>query len=420
MSFWRYRRCPSNLPLLRPFLHILIGIVLAIGLHSCMPEQVSPPGSSSSSEVPSVTAPETLPEKTPSPDLSLSAETQALVDSVSPDGLYDPPRGDVRLVVISDLNGAYGSTDYDPEVDKAMALLPFWQPDMVVCSGDMVAGQNPTLSEPELQAMWAAFDDHVAAPLRRANIPYGFTIGNHDASGAQGVSGGFLFERERQVASDYWSQPDHDPGVEFVDRHDFPFYYSFKFNDIFFLAWDGSSFKIPQDKLDWVEQALSSPEAQSSKLRVLLGHLPLYAVAVGRDAPGEVMANADQLREMLERHQVHTYISGHHHAYYPAYKGNLQLLHMGILGSGPRPYLGSSLPPQKALTVIDIQFDSPEFTTYTTYDMQTLSLIEFDQLPRFITGHNGMVLRRDVEMEDLSRDEQLDCERRLSADLCRV
>ena len=376
MRFWRSQ--------LLIFLNILLGFSLVIVLHA---SQLAP---------------------------------SQVIANTGADKLYNPPRGDVRLVVISDLNGAYGSTDYDPEVDKAIALLPLWRPDMVVCSGDMVAGQNPKLSENQLKAMWAAFDQHVAAPLRQAEIPFGFTIGNHDASNARSLSGGFLFERERTVAANYWNDPDHDPGIEFVERYEFPFYYSFKFNDIFFLTWDGSSAKIPEDKLDWVEQALESPEAQSAELKILLGHLPLYGITEGRNKPGEVMANADQLREMLERHQVHTYISGHQHAYYPAHKGELQLLHTGILGSGPRSFIDSELPPQKALTVIDINFADPNLTTYTTYDMQTLELIEFEQLPRFITGHNGMVLRRDIEMEDLTATERAFCEGRLSADLCRI
>ncbi|MGK7891403.1 MAG: metallophosphoesterase [Leptolyngbyaceae cyanobacterium] len=353
-------------------------------------------------------------------DIALPPETEALVAGVGSEGLFNPPRGDVRLVVISDLNGPYGSTDYDPEVDKAITLLPFWQPDMVLCSGDMVAGQKLTLSMEQLQAMWMAFDDHVATPLRQANIPFGFTIGNHDASGAQGASGGFVFEQERTVARDYWNDPGHNPNIEFVDRHDFPFYYSFKFNDIFFVAWDGSSSTIPQDKLDWVEQALESPAARSAKLKILLSHLPLYAVAAGRDSPGEVMADADQLREMLEKHQVHTYISGHQHAYYPAHKGDLQLLHAGLLGSGPRAFVGGSLPPRKSLTVLDVNFDNPGLTTYTTYDIQTLALIDFEELPRFISGHNGMVLRRDVNMADLSQEERSHCESQLGAELCQA
>lgn len=352
------------------------------------------------------------------PVASLSPETRAIAASAGPEGLYNPQRGDVRLVVISDLNSAYGSTDYDSEVDKGISLIPFWQPDMVVCSGDMVAGQNLSIPPEQLQAMWEAFDVHVAAPLRHANLPFGFTVGNHDASGALGADGKFRFQKERDIATEYWQNPQHDPGVKFSDRYEFPFYYTFEHEGIFFMAWDGSSHNIPDEKLAWVEKTLASEEAQQAKMRILLGHLPLYGVAVGRDQPGEVMANADQLRELLERHNVHTYISGHQHAYYPAHKGNLQLLHAGLLGSGPRPLIDGDFPPSKSITVVDINFDAPVATTYTTYDMQTLKLIEYDQLPRFLTGHNGIVLRRDVEMDELTASEKALCENRLGSTLC--
>lgn len=358
-------------------------------------------------------------EQTDKPQISaLSPQTQEIVKSAGTDGLFNPPRGDVRLVVISDLNGAYGSTDYDLEVDKGINLLPFWQPDMVVSSGDVVAGQKTSLTESQIKAMWAAFDEHVAAPLREANLPYGFTMGNHDASGAKGVGGNFLFQQERDLASQYWNDPKNDPGVEFIDRNEFPFFYTFKHKDIFFMAWDGSTHKIPPEKLPWVEKALASPEAQQAKMRILISHLPLYAVGTGRNQPGDVMENADELRVMLEKYNVHTYISGHHHAYYSGHRGKLQLLNMGIMGSGPRPLIGSKIPPTKAITVVDINFDSPELTTYNTYDMKTLKLIEYKQLPRFLTSHNGIVLRRDVEYEDLTAEEKAACVDKLGEKLC--
>jgi hypothetical protein len=390
------------------FLILIMSCCLTLALHACR----------SSDPLSSRVEPPPAPLVQQPADSGLPAETQAILDSAGTDSVYNPPRGDVRFVVVSDLNGVYGSVDYDPEVDRAIALLPFWQPDMVLCSGDMVAGQSPTLTEPQLQAMWQAFDAHVAAPLRAEKLPYGFTIGNHDASSALGVTGGFLFERERRVATDYWADPAHDPGVEFADRFEFPFYYTFTHDDVFFLAWDGSSHHIPDDKLAWVEQALESPAAQSAKLRVLLGHLPLYAISVGRDSPGEVMENADKLQAMLERHRVHTYISGHHHTYYPAHKGALQLLHMGILGSGPRPFIDSALAPRKTLTVLDIRYDTPDLTTYTTYDMQTLQPIEMAELPRFMAGHNGLLLRRDVMMDELTAAEKSVCIDRLGTERC--
>ena len=342
---------------------------------------------------------------------ALNAASQSS-DSVSgsnkapaPKGLFAPPRGDVRIVVISDLNSQYGSTSYEPEVGKAIALIPDWQPDLVVGGGDMVAGQNPSLTREQIQAMWAAFDQQVGAPLRRASLPFGFTIGNHDASAASSVSGKYLFSQERELAAAHWNNSKHDPGLEFVDRAKFPFYYSFQKNDIFYLVWDASSAKIASEQLAWAQKSLASSTAQGAKMRIAIGHLPLYAVAVGRDEPGEILDNADGLRSLLERYHVHTYISGHHHAYFPGHKGQLELLHTGALGSGPRPLLNSNSAPQKTLTVVDIKLESAT-TTYTTYDMTTMKLVDHGKLPRIIVGPNGMVLRQDVQLNDLTPAEK--------------
>jgi hypothetical protein len=334
-------------------------------------------------------------------------------------GLYNPPRGDVRLLVISDLNSAYGSTDYDPEVKLGLDLIPFWQPDLVVCSGDMIAGQNPSLTVAEIRAMWAAFEEKIAQPLREAQMPFGFTIGNHDASSAVGFDRDkFLFQQERDLAREYWQKPEHNPGVKFIDRFEFPFYYTFEDKGIFFLVWDGSSSRIPPEKLAWVEKSLASKQAQQAKMRMIIGHLPLYAVSVGRDSPGEVLDNAQQLQQMLEKYDVHTYISGHQHSYYPGHRGDLQLLHTGILGSGPRPLIAGDAPAIKTITVVDINFDESELTTYTTYNMETFELILYQQLPRLLMGHNGMVLRRDIDVRDLTTTEKITCQNKLGPKLC--
>ncbi|HEY9908918.1 MAG TPA: hypothetical protein V6D18_15080, partial [Thermosynechococcaceae cyanobacterium] len=57
----------------------------------------------------------------------------------------------------------------------------------------MVAGQSPSLGRSEIEAMWAGFERHVGGPIRKAGVPFGFTIGNHDASAALSVGGNFLF-----------------------------------------------------------------------------------------------------------------------------------------------------------------------------------------------------------------------------------
>jgi hypothetical protein len=348
------------------------------------------------------------PSGNPSPTAVASPVTQAASvekGAIAPKGLFAPVRGDVRLAVISDLNSAYGSTDYQPQVDQAISLIPDWQPDIVLGGGDMVAGQSPSLSPEQIKAMWAGFDRHIGAPLRQAKLPFGFTIGNHDASAALAVSGKFLFQKDREQANDYWNDPQHDPGLEFVDRAKFPFYYTFQHKDIFYLVWDASASTIPREQIAWAEKSLASNVAQAAKMRIAIGHLPLYAVAVGRDEPGEILADADKLGAMLERYRVHTYISGHHHAYFPGHRGKLELLHASALGAGPRPLLNSNLPPFNTLTIIDIDLGSAS-AVYTTYDMKNLQVVDHKTLPRLIAGSNGKVLRLDVQESDLTAAEQ--------------
>ncbi|MFW6296306.1 MAG: metallophosphoesterase family protein [Halothece sp.] len=317
----------------------------------------------------------------------------------APKEMQAPVRGDVRIVIISDLNSQYGSTDYEPEVDQAIALIPNWQPDLVLCGGDMIAAQKRSLSSAQIEQMWFAFDQHIAEPLRKAKIPFGFTLGNHDGSGALSSQGDYLFNLDRELASDYWNTPAHDPNLPFIDRANFPFYYTFRQNNIYYLVWDASTARISPEQLAWVEKSLASPTAQNAKMRILIGHLPLYAVAVGRDKPGEVLESPEQLRSLLERYSVHTYISGHHHAYYPGHRGQLDLLYTGALGSGPRQLLNSDLSPQNTLTVVDVDLDAKS-TVYTTYDMKTLQVIDSSTLPSKITSHNGWVVRRDLANQE--------------------
>ncbi|MDJ0533710.1 MAG: metallophosphoesterase [Xenococcaceae cyanobacterium MO_207.B15] len=302
---------------------------------------------------------------------------------------------DVRIVVISDLNSQYGSTEYEPEIDKAIALMTQWQPDLVLCGGDMIAGQKRSLTESQIKAMWEAFDVHVAAPLRNYNIPFGFTIGNHDGSGAI-VNQELIFAGERDLASAYWNDSQHDPNLNFVDRAKFPFYYTFQQKDIFYLVWDASASNITPQQLAWVEKSLQSDAAQQAKMRIAIGHLPLYPVAEKKNKPGEYLTEGEKLRSLLEKYQVHTYISGHHHAYYPGKKGKLQLLHAGALGQGARQLIGSSLPPRNTITIVDVDLKTAT-TSYTTYDIKTLQGIFYGELPRLISGETGVIWRRDVK-----------------------
>jgi Icc-related predicted phosphoesterase len=330
----------------------------------------------------------------PSPSPRASGDTGHALKgkAIGPEGLYAPKRGDARWVVISDLNSSYGSTDYEPEVKKAIALIPKWQPDLVLCGGDMVAAQSKALGDEQIQAMWAAFDRTIAAPLRNAKLPLGFTIGNHDGSGALDGAGNAIFERDRRYAKEYWNATKHLPNLQFVDRGQFPFFYSFQQQGIFYLVWDASTAVLSAQQLRWVKQSLSSSVAHRAKLRVVIGHLPLYGIATGRNKIGEFLDQAENLRQILEQHRVQLYISGHQHAYYPGHKGKLNLLHAGALGGGPRQLLNSNQSPTKTLTIVDVTLE-PAGLSYTTYNMATLKPIEPTTLPAKIEGANGVVYR---------------------------
>ena len=325
--------------------------------------------------------------------------------AIGPAELFAPKRGDVRAVVISDLNSRYGSVDYRREVMKGVSILPQWEPDIVLCVGDMVAGQTTFMSTPEVEAMWEGFDNLILKSIREADIPYALTIGNHDASSQTYENGSYIYDIDREVTTRYWQAHQNDLDLQYVDTGDFPYYYSFKQNDIFYIVWDASSANVPANQVAWADQQLGSAAAQDAKFRIAIGHLPLYAISQGRDRYGEFLNDSDQLQAVLERHNVHTYMSGHHHAYFPGHAGNLELLHCGALGSGPRTWLYRTDAAMQTMTVLDFFFDTGE-TVYTTYNMNRMELVDTQMLPRQIVGPTGRVLRNDISLADLTPEEQ--------------
>jgi hypothetical protein len=304
-----------------------------------------------------------------------------------------------RVVVISDLNSAYGSTSYGPEVGTAVRMIrEEWRPDLVLAAGDLIAGQRPSLADDNVRAMWSAFDSVVGAPLRSAGIPFGFSLGNHDASAYP------AHQRDRTFAVEHWRAAQRHPGVAFVDSTHFPLYYSFRQGPLFVIAWDATSAIMPQDTtlMRWLQAQLGSDAAGRAPFRLVLGHLPLYAVAEGRDRPGEVLESPDSLRALLERYEVHTYISGHHHAYYPGRRGALELLHTGALGDGPRPLLGAVEPSPRTVTILEFH-ESAGTVTYATFEVTGTAVgdsVPLTSLPLRLEGHNGHVVRRDVGQAD--------------------
>ena len=292
--------------------------------------------------------------------------------------LFDPPRGEQRIVVFGDFNGPYGALDYPAPVARVLAAITeVWRPDLLLSPGDVIAGQSRELSAARLAAMWQAFDASVAAPLRSAGVPYAFAVGNHDASNLR-AKGAALFPRDRAAAAEYWGQEMYGTNLAYLDREDFPFNYSFRHGEAFIAVIDASSATVSDEQRRWLNEALAGNAARSARLRIVVGHLPLVAVGEGRDGPGETIVAAPALTQLLIRRQVDLYVSGHHAAYYPGTLGELELLFAG--GIGARRLLGDERPARSTVTLIDI-WHEPLQLVYTTFDAATFARIEARDLP---------------------------------------
>lgn len=260
------------------------------------------------------------------------------------------------MAVVSDLNGSYGSTRYGAPVHAAVERLIAWRPDLVLSTGDMVAGQRPGL---DYRAMWAGFHAAVTDPLSRAGIPFAVTPGNHDASAYR------RHAVERRVFVSEWRA--RRPRVAYLDDTHYPLRYSFVAGPALFVSMDATvTGPLDAEQHQWIEAQLEA--GRDRPVKILFGHLPLYPFAQGREH--EVLADAE-LERIAREHGVTAILSGHHHAYYPGRRGALRLVGTSCLGAGPRALLGTDEPSPRSLLLLDIDdgaLRSVEAFAGTAYD----------------------------------------------------
>jgi hypothetical protein len=237
------------------------------------------------------------------------------------------------FVLISDINGRYGSTSYHTRVGSAVDLITEIQPNAVLSTGDLVAGQKqPKLDRDWLDRMWQVFDETVARPLEQAGIALLPTPGNHDGSAFPG----FALEREQFQA--YWSE--RDGSVEILPGSEWPRRYAAQLGDVLLVAFDGTMpGSLPREEHEFVKRMLSAygPEAGCT---LVMGHLPMWPLARGRER--EIINDAGLLAT-LQKQGVDAYLSGHHHVYYPGVD-DAGMLHLavGALGGNARSFSGES------------------------------------------------------------------------------
>lgn len=294
----------------------------------------------------------------------------------------------LKILLISDLNAGYGSLTYSEDVPAVINEIGRISPDIILCGGDMVAGQKKTLTDSNIKEMWQAFKKVVFDPIKKAKVPFGFTLGNHDASPS--------FVNDRNIAAEFWEAEKQATNLKFVDDKHYPFYFSYLKNNVFFMSWDAAGDKIDPALFEWMKAQTLLKVAKSARMRILLGHLPLYAIVAAKNKPGEVNASPDSALSFFKNHQIDMYISGHQHAYYPAEKNGVQLLNSGCIGDGPRTILGHHDLAKKAYTIIDIPVKNPLQFTQKSFTPLTNEEISLHSLPDSVIGFNGTIKRISV------------------------
>jgi 3',5'-cyclic AMP phosphodiesterase CpdA len=313
------------------------------------------------------------------------AGAQAPARAPAPDGAA-VARATTRVVVLSDFNESYGSVRYAATVGDAVRRTVALRPDLVISTGDMIAGQRlaPPLSADAVGAMWQAFHQQVTEPLARAGLPFAVTPGNHDASS------GARFALERDIYRAQWAP--RKPALDFVDASGYPFQYAFRVRGALFVSLDATfvgHLSAPQKQ--WLDGLLQA-EGQQATHRVVFTHVPLWPFAVGRERD---YLGDPELDAILQRGRVGLFLSGHHHAYYPGWKDGVRHVSQGCLGAAPRPLIGTASPAPRTITVIELGADG-------TVQLDAYGGAGFDEvvprstLPPRITAHGSTLLRDDL------------------------
>ena len=290
----------------------------------------------------------------------------------------------LRVIIISDMNGSYGSTRYETSVDGAMGRILDLKPALVISTGDMVAGQRrPHLSRKEIEPMWHSFHEHVSEPLASAGIPFAVTPGNHDASAYSG------FGLERDIYSEQWMP--RKPGVRFLDDAGYPFYYAFEIGEVMFISLDATVVgHLPQPQMDWLQQVLEKHGADYQR-RVVFSHVPQWPVAQRRERD---YIGDHQLQALLETADVDLYLSGHHHAFYPGAKDGVAFVSQACLGAGPRRLLGTKDKSQRSFTLIEFSDDAMRIAAFAAPHFEVE--VDWNALPTHIRSSAAELQRADL------------------------
>ena len=293
----------------------------------------------------------------------------------------------LRLAIIADMNGSYGTSEYDDDVKRSVEMIIEDKPDIVINLGDMVAGQKPKLN---YRKMWEAFHEVVTARFLEANVPMAQVPGNHDASAYPG------FETEREIYIDEWTT--HRPALDYVDDSHYPLYYSFRMNGVFFIGLDVTTMEpVNDEQYAWLEAQLKNNPSPYGA--VVFHHVPFYPITTIK--PKEIVRDA-RLPELYAQYGVQLVLTGHQQAYFPAKLDGVTYLHAGALGGGPRPVRQNNGIAPKTLTFVDLFATSAPYIDTRVITSGKDKRFNHNLLPTYIVFGDNLLPRVDVPYDDAS------------------
>ena len=288
------------------------------------------------------------------------------------------------IAFISDLNGRYGSAVYDERVDTAIAAVVQQAPDLVVSTGDMVAGQSRRIDAGDLDAMWAAFDRTVAAPLRRAGLPLAVTPGNHDGSGYP------EFAAERVRFESQWRE--RRPELDFLPGSEWPTRYAARMGEVLLVAFDGTRSGPLQDSERAFVAGMLERHGADAGFTLVIGHLPMWPLAKGRETQ---IIDDPELLALLHRAGVDVYASGHHHVFYPGVdKAGMLHLSLGALGGNARRFSGARKTQPHSFVLLELVDGAIEVTSRAAPGFR--QPVTLRGLPGSVSGPLGVLRRADA------------------------
>lgn len=341
--------------------------------------------------------------------LLLSLSNFACANSKTPDanadvgGLEEPvetpppspvtPERTWKIAVISDMNQSYGSKTYSSQLKSAIAKIQNDNFDLVLSTGDMVAGQKSGL---DYDGMWNAFHNTVTRPLEKASLPLLPSAGNHDAST------GSAFRKEREMYQSTWkgfpvdrfnSLRSNDEKVQFVAgvTQNYPLNYAVTMGSAVLISLDATAVgPLVNDQVTWLEKVLS--RTSNYPVKIVFGHVPLYPFAFGKASEYIARGTASsgygsRIEKMLEQYKVTYCLSGHSHVYFPGRRaGTVKYISVPLLGSGARKVLTKDRSGNVAKSAyLEITFNSSGANSMVAIESPSFKQIPSSSVPSAVS-----------------------------------